>query len=62
LTGSSKPRRHYHKAQDAALLPLIERLVAQCPTYGYRRITAVLNRVLRARGLDPVNHKGFTRS
>jgi len=57
LNGGSKPRRRYHKAQDAALLPLIERLVGQRPTYGYRRITAVLNRVLRARGLDPVNHK-----
>ncbi len=57
LNGGTKPRRRYHKAQDAALLPLIERLVGQRPTYGYRRITAVLNRVLRARGLDPVNHK-----
>jgi transposase InsO family protein len=27
------------------------------PTYGYRRITAVLNRQLRADGLAPVNHK-----
>ncbi len=38
-------------------MPLIERLVGQRPTYGYRRITAVLNRLLQARGLDPVNHK-----
>ncbi len=37
LRGSTKPRRRYHKAQDAALLPLIKRLVAQRPTYGYRR-------------------------
>ncbi len=27
------------------------------PTYGYRRITALLNRRLRAEGLAPVNHK-----
>ena len=27
------------------------------PTYGYRRITAALNRQLRADGLAPVNHK-----
>jgi len=39
------------------LLLLIERLVAQRPTYGYRRITAVLNRLLQAEGLAPVNHK-----
>ena len=57
MSGKTKPRRRYHKAQDAALLPLIERLVAKRPTYGYRRITAVLNRKLRADGLAPVNHK-----
>ena len=57
VSGRTKPRRRYHKAQDAALLPLIERLVAKRPTYGYRRITAVLNRKLRTDGLAPVNHK-----
>ena len=57
LNGSAKPRRSYHKAQDAAVLPRIERLVAKRPTYGYRRITAVLNRELRAAGLPSVNHK-----
>jgi len=57
VTGKTKPRRRYHKAQDAAVLLLIERLVAARPTYGYRRITAVLNRQLRSDGLAPVNHK-----
>jgi len=57
VSGRAKPRRRYHKAQDAAILPLIERLVAKRPTYGYRRITAVLNRKLRTDGLVPVNHK-----
>ena len=57
LKGTTKPRRRYHKAQDAALLPLITALVTARPTYGYRRITAVLNRQLRADGLAPVNHK-----
>ena len=57
VTGQTKPRRRYHKAQDAALLPLITALVRARPTYGYRRITAVLNRQLRAEGLAPVNHK-----
>ena len=37
LNGRTKPRRRYHKAQDAALLPMIEALVAVRPTYGYRR-------------------------
>jgi hypothetical protein len=59
LSGSAKPRRRYHKAQDAAVLPLIERLVAKRPTYGYRRITALLNRQLRATGAASVNPKMF---
>ncbi|PVA08747.1 IS3 family transposase [Pelagivirga sediminicola] len=57
LTGGAKPRRRYHKAQDAAVVPLITALVAARPTYGYRRITAILNRQLRASGSAPVNHK-----
>lgn len=57
VTGQTKPRRRYHKAQDAALLPLITAVVSARPTYGYRRIRAVLNRQLRAEGLAPVNHK-----
>ena len=36
---------------------MINALVTARPTYGYRRITAVLNRQLRADGLAPVNHK-----
>ncbi len=31
LNWGTKPRRRYHKAQDAALLPLIDKLVAQRP-------------------------------
>ncbi len=57
VKGSAKPRRRYHKAQDAAIVPLITALVAARPAYGYRRITALLNRQLRAEGSEPVNHK-----
>ena len=57
LNDRTKPRRRYYKAQDAALVPLITTLVAARPTYGYRRITAILNRQLRSEGLTPVNHK-----
>ena len=57
LTGRAKPRRRYHKAQDAAVVPLITALVAARPTYGYRRITALLNRQLQTQGAAPVNHK-----
>ena len=44
LAGSAKPRRRYYKAQDAVLVPLITALVTTRPTYGYRRIAALLNR------------------
>ena len=57
LAGRTRPRRRYHKAQDAAVVPLITALVTARPTYGYRRITAILNRRLRSEGLAPVNHK-----
>ncbi len=61
LNGSAKPRRGYHKAQDAVVLPRIQALVAKRPTYGYRRITAILNRQLRSEGLAAVNHKRIYR-
>ena len=57
LKERTKPRRRYPKAQDAAAAPLITALAAARPTYGYRRITALLNRRLRSDGLAPVNHK-----
>lgn len=57
LAGSTKPRGRYTKAEDTQLLPRIEQIAAQRPTYGYRRIAAVLNRQLRQEGAPPVNHK-----
>jgi hypothetical protein len=47
LKGRSKPRGSYLKAEDAELLPAIRRLVDTRPTYGYRRIAALLNRERR---------------
>ena len=57
LKGRSKPRGSYHKAEDAELLPIIRRLVDQKPTYGYRRIAALLNRERRAADKPVVNAK-----
>ena len=57
LSGVAKPRRHYHKADDALVVPLITALIAARPTYGYRRITVLLNRQLQAQGAALVNHK-----
>jgi hypothetical protein len=48
LKGRSKPRGPYLQAADAELLPAIRRLVDARPTYGYRRIAALLNRERRA--------------
>jgi len=61
LAAGATPRRRHHKAQDAAVLPLVRRLVDARPTYGYRRITALLNRDLAADGLPPANHKRIYR-
>ncbi len=57
LKGRSKPRGPYNKAEDAELLPAIRRLVDQRPTYGYRRIAALLNRERRAADQPVVNAK-----
>lgn len=46
-------RGSYKKADDAWLLPPIRKLVDERPTYGYRRIHALLNKQLNER----VNHK-----
>jgi hypothetical protein len=37
LAGGAKPRRRHQKAQDAAVLPLVRRLVDARPTYGQRQ-------------------------
>ena len=64
LVGGARPRRRCRKTQDArrktqdaARLPLIATLTAARPTYGCRRITALLNRRLRARNAAPAHHK-----
>lgn len=57
LEGTTHPRGRYHRRGDAELLARITRLVTARSTYGYRRITAVLNRELKAEALPPANHK-----
>ena len=56
LAGGAEPRRRDHKAEDGVAVPLITDLVTARPTYGYQRITALLNRQLRADRAAPVNH------
>jgi len=57
----ARPRGPYRKPEDAALLLTIRQIVDARPTYGYRRITALVNRALRAEGQPVVNAKRVLR-
>lgn len=54
-------RKSYVMQEDTDLLPLIMAIVDERPTYGYRRICAMLNRKLKERGRPKVNHKRIYR-
>ncbi|MDR7040374.1 transposase InsO family protein [Methylobacterium sp. BE186] len=58
---SSRPRGPYRKPEDALLLPTIRAIVDARPSYGYRRVTALVNRVLRSRGEPVINAKRVLR-
>ena len=49
------------KADDLRLLPTIREIVSQKPTYGYRRVTQLVNRQLQKDDYSPVNHKRIYR-
>ena len=55
--GEAAARGPYVKAADEALLPLIRRFVDERPTYGYRRIAALVNRERATQGMPPANRK-----
>jgi putative transposase len=57
LRKGTTPRRRYLKAEDAELLGSVRQLVDERPTYGYRRIGALLNRERAVAGLPRLNHK-----
>lgn len=57
LKSKSKPRGRYRRDGDDELIAAIRQLTDARPTYGYRRITALLNRSRRAAGAALVNHK-----
>jgi transposase InsO family protein len=56
-----KPRGPYRKVEDAEFLAPIRAIVDARPTYGYRRVTALLNRRLRSEGRPAVNAKRVLR-
>jgi putative transposase len=54
-------KRHYQKLEDNGHLSIIRKIIEERPTYGYRRITAILNRYLLYLGQPRVNHKRIYR-
>jgi len=54
---AAKPRRRYRKAGDEPLLALIRWLAEERPTYGYRRMTRLVNRRQKAEGKPNINAK-----
>ncbi|GJE50969.1 hypothetical protein GOFOIKOB_4023 [Methylobacterium tardum] len=61
LRRPARPRGVYRKREDARLLPTIRAIVDARPSYGYRRVTALVSRALRSRGEASVNAKRVLR-
>jgi len=61
LHGEPKRRSIYRKVDDAELLVPLRALVDERPTYGYRRITALMNRERLKNSLPRLNHKRIYR-
>jgi transposase-like protein len=57
LKGAASAPRPSSRSKTMRLLPIIRRLVDQRPTYGYRRIAALLNRERASTGLPPTTRK-----
>jgi putative transposase len=57
LRRAGKPRSTYSKVSDIDLLAPLRSLVDERPTYGYRRITALMNRERLKTSLPRLNHK-----
>lgn len=51
----------YCKADDEQIMALIKEVIKERPSYGYRRVTALINKQLAARGEKLVNHKRIFR-
>ena len=51
----------FSKSDDAWILPLIQKITDARPTYGYRRVTQLLNLGLKKQGKAYVNHKRIYR-
>lgn len=47
----------YRKEEDGMYLPMIKKIVNLRPTYGYKRVTAIINKDLEKQGLRRINRK-----
>ncbi len=47
----------YRKADDEIYLPVIRQVIEKRPTYGYKRVTALVNRILRGSYRAEINRK-----
>jgi putative transposase len=54
-------RRFYQRAGDAELVPLIQQVIESRATYGYKRVTAMVNRLRREQQMPRVNKKRIYR-
>jgi transposase InsO family protein len=59
--GTQGRHRFYRKPEDERFLSMIRRVIAVRITYGYRRVTAIINRELEQTGLPVVNPKRIYR-
>jgi putative transposase len=57
----SSRRPYYKRKDDEAFLPLIRQITDDRPTYGYRRVTAIINRQRMAQGQSRINPKRIYR-
>lgn len=51
----------YRKADDDFYLPIIRTVIDKRPTYGYKRVTALVNRILRGQMKPEINRKRIYR-
>ena len=61
IAKKKKRPKYYHKKGDKELLTIINTFVAERSSYGYRRITALLNHYFKRKGDPLVNHKRIYR-
>ncbi len=61
LKAMIKRTPRYNKQQDDELLPYIREIIDVKASYGYRRVTTLLNRKLSLNGKKTVNHKRIYR-